>query len=437
MKLRLPALFQRASTRGANSPAVNSAGGAVFVTYGEAPERAAQRHREVLDTIRGEIARKYGVAPEKLEPIFAHLGEPGLPHDVISARADEAVARILEQARKAPAHSNDGADIAAAIAAARDKLSRVDTAGALGGLAAKIAEEEQARRQRLIPLLREKATIERLTYDHEAAQATLRQMLALNPDDVWGWIDLGDLHDTTGASNEALAAYRRSFDAAEHLARADPGNAGWQRDLSVSHERIGDVQRAQGDLAAAQLSFQAALAIRERLAQADPGNAGWQRDLSVSHDRIGDVQKAQGDLAAARLSFQASLAIRERLAQADPGNAGWQRDLSVSHSRIGDVQKAQGDLAAARLSFQASLAIRERLARADPGNAGWQRDLAISFGRLAMVDAGLGAKDDALAGFRRGRDIIARLIEQSPTDATLPGDRAWLDHRIAALSSGR
>jgi hypothetical protein len=28
------------------------------------------------------------------------------------------------------------------------------------------------------------------------------------------------------------------------------------------------------------------------------GNAGWQRDLSVSFNKVGDVQVAQGDLAA-------------------------------------------------------------------------------------------------------------------------------------------
>jgi hypothetical protein len=32
------------------------------------------------------------------------------------------------------------------------------------------------------------------------------------------------------------------------------------------------------------------LAIRERLAQSDPGNAGWQRDLSVSYVNVGNVQ---------------------------------------------------------------------------------------------------------------------------------------------------
>ncbi|MEL4383171.1 tetratricopeptide repeat protein, partial [Shewanella algae] len=82
------------------------------------------------------------------------------------------------------------------------------------------------------------------------------------------------------------------------------------------------------------------LAIAERLAKTDPGNADWQRDLSVTYNRVGDVQQAQGDLSAALTSYQASLAIAERLAKADAGNAGWQRDLSVTYNRVGDVQQA-------------------------------------------------------------------------------------------------
>ena len=41
----------------------------------------------------------------------------------------------------------------------------------------------------------------------------------------------------------------------------------------------------------------------EELAAADPGNAGWQRDLSVSHNKIGDVLTAQGNLAAALAAY--------------------------------------------------------------------------------------------------------------------------------------
>ena len=79
----------------------------------------------------------------------------------------------------------------------------------------------------------------------------------------------------------------------------------------------------------------------------------WQRDLSVSYNRIGDVQVAQGNLSAALTSYQASLAIMDRLAKSDPSNAGWRSDLAVSYSNVGDVQEAQGNLPAALASYQA------------------------------------------------------------------------------------
>ena len=64
----------------------------------------------------------------------------------------------------------------------------------------------------------------------------------------------------------------------------------------MSYNKIGEVLVAQGNLPEALKSYRDGLAIRDRLAKADPGNAGWQRDLSVSYDRVGDVLVAQGNL---------------------------------------------------------------------------------------------------------------------------------------------
>ena len=50
----------------------------------------------------------------------------------------------------------------------------------------------------------------------------------------------------------------------------------------------------------------------KRLAQSDPGNAGWQRDLSVSYEIVGNVQMDQGDLAGALKSYRDGFAITER-----------------------------------------------------------------------------------------------------------------------------
>src|SRR5262249_60111511 len=83
--------------------------------------------------------------------------------------------------------------------------------------------------------------------------------------------------------------------------------------------------------------------IWERLGQADPSSAQAQRDLSVSHERLGDVQLRLGDSKAALAAYQKALEVSLRLAQADPSSAQAQRDLSLSHNKLGDVQMRVGE----------------------------------------------------------------------------------------------
>jgi hypothetical protein len=59
----------------------------------------------------------------------------------------------------------------------------------------------------------------------------------------------------------------------------------------VSFEWIGDVQKAQGDLSGALKSYSDGLAIRGKLAKSDPGNAGWQRDLAVLSAKRAPLEK--------------------------------------------------------------------------------------------------------------------------------------------------
>jgi tetratricopeptide (TPR) repeat protein len=250
-------------------------------------------------------------------------------------------------------------------------------------------------------------------YSHEISLALIR---------------IGDVYIAEGNINSGLKYFRDSLAIADRLAKADPGNAGWQRDLSVSYDRIGDVQVKQGALTDALQSFRDSLAIRDRLAKADPGNAGWQRDLSVSYDRIGDVQVAQGALTDALQSFRDSLAIADRLAKADPGNAGWQRDLSVSFNKIGDVQVKQGALTDALQSFRDSLAIADRLAKADPGNVQWQTDLVASNAKLAL------AGDEPV---RRWNLVVTTLRRLKAEDKLTAEQAMWLPVAEDELAKAR
>ena len=169
----------------------------------------------------------------------------------------------------------------------------------------------------------------------------------------------------------------------------------------------------------------------ERLAKADPSNAGWQRDLSVSYDKVGDVLVAQGNLTEALKSFRDGLAIRERLAKADPDNAGWQRDLSVSYNKVGDVLVAQGNLTEALKSFHDGLAISERLAKADPSNAGWQRDLTVSYEQGRRRAGGAGQPDG-------GAEILPRQPRhQRAAGQGRPQQRGLAARSLGLLRQGR
>ena len=68
------------------------------------------------------------------------------------------------------------------------------------------------------------------------------------------------------------------------------------------------------------MEYRASLAIDEALALKDPTNDGRQRDLSVSHDHVGDVLLENHDAVGALAEYEASLAIFDALASKDPTN---------------------------------------------------------------------------------------------------------------------
>src|SRR5262249_55634767 len=175
-----------------------------------------------------------------------------------------------------------------------------------------------------------------------------------------------------------------------------------------------------GELPGATKTLQSGLGIMERLAKADPTNVGWQRDLSISYGMVGNVLVAQGNLPEALKSLRDGLAIMERLAKADPTNAGRQRDLSVSHIKIGDVLAARGNLPEALKSFRDGLAIGERLAKADPSNVQWRNDLQYTIDRIGGLIYSFFLASD----FAKALDAVDLIIALAPDDLGLHANRA-------------
>ncbi len=234
-----------------------------------------------------------------------------------------------------------------------------------------------------------------------------------------------------GDRRGALAAAQRSRAILEALLKSAPASTDYQRELSVSYEKVGDVLVAQGNLSDALKSYHDALVIRDRLAKSDPRNAGWKDDLAVSYGKVGDVLATQGKLPEALQYYRAELAMAEPLARSDPGNAAVQGHLAVSYERVADVLAEQGNLRDALKSYRDELAIIDRLAKLDPGNASWQRSVSVSENKVGDVLVAQGNLSEALNSYRDGLAIIDRLTKSDPGNASWLSDLSVSDEDVA------
>jgi len=228
---------------------------------------------------------------------------------------------------------------------------------------------------------------------------------------------VGEVLSKANRRVEALNAFRAAFDIRKRLADGVPKNAEFQRDLAVSYERIGDELLMTGEIEEALESYQNALDIRTLLGLEDPENGEWKRDLSVSHEKIGDVHFRIREFDAAKQAYKASLVIRQSLAARDEVNAEIQRDIAVSHAKIGDALREMDLLSEAIEEYHLSLAIRQKLVGSDLGNVRWQIDLIVIL--LKLADSG----DDTRARWATA-DEVARRLE---AEGKLPDDlKRWL-----------
>ena len=74
-----------------------------------------------------------------------------------------------------------------------------------------------------------------------------------------------------GDAAGALAAYEESLPSPASW-RSGQGQHEWQRDVSVSLEKLGDFKLRAGDAAGALAAYEESLAIRRKLVEADKGN---------------------------------------------------------------------------------------------------------------------------------------------------------------------
>lgn len=112
--------------------------------------------------------------------------------------------------------------------------------------------------------------------------------------------------------------------------------------VSVSHDRVGDMLAAQGNRTGALAAYRDSMMIRERLARQDPGNVQWQRDLLASTWKSGTtaLALALADCATAVPQANRALALAEDLTLRDRSGSIRKADLAAARSLSGRVLEA-------------------------------------------------------------------------------------------------
>ena len=200
------------------------------------------------------------------------------------------------------------------------------------------------------------------------AAELLEQLPASHP----GFASVADTearaHLALSQTQRAFGRYQALLQAQQHRAQAEPDRADYQRDLSVSFNKMGDLYRDLGQGELAREAFSNALAISQRLPQAEPDRADYQRDLFVSFERMGDLHlnADQPDLAAQE--FGKSRDIWQRLWEAEPTRADLQRGLVIPLLRLGNLPQPAADAHLTRAwQLLSDLAASGRLNPSDQG----------------------------------------------------------------------
>ena len=206
---------------------------------------------------------------------------------------------------------------------------------------------------------------------------------------------------------------KQALDIDQRLADQDPTNTSAQRDLGISHDRLGDIALQAGDTRRA-THYQAALtspaprrarrhgqhrptrpqrqpqqarrlraanrrqpppasALQDRLrhpsAPRRPRPRQRQRPARPQRQPQRSSVTSRGEPATARpppVTTPARARHRQRLADQDPTNATAQRDLSVGHNKLGDLARKPATAPRRPAPLPTPLDILQRLADQDP-----------------------------------------------------------------------
>ena len=232
---------------------------------------------------------------------------------------------------------------------ALEQYNAGDEAGALVILDDLRAARDLAAAQRIAQLALD--AWERQKLPIEDVRARYQEITTLDPVGFWNWWELARLYSLSGETAKALSAITTGQRVATD-----------NEQKSAAALKLGDYQKANGDIASAAASYTQALDLARSI---DATGTGVHRNVFRGHIKLGTASLELGDTEKALDNYRESLALAVQQDAAGAGDGSIQADIALAHEHVGEAYLRMGDLAAASKSFDDGMRCQRRL-KSDP-----------------------------------------------------------------------
>ena len=233
----------------------------------------------------------------------------------------------------------------------------------------------------------------------------------------------------------------KSAEILTRLAAGRPDDTDIATRLATCQCRMGTLMNRKGDSRAALDSLRQCAAAREILAKRDPANALWQRNLMMAYGNMGSTLGGPftsnlGEPREAAIYYGKALAIAERMHEADPENRTAEIDTAAALLRLGSLPPDPGQEATALARIRQARTILERLRQADPQSVSIAHQLSVAYEYAGHRLMDLHRPAAAIAEFRKSLEIADEDLHAHPDDTPAHSqalaDEQGLAHAMAA-----
>jgi len=240
---------------------------------------------------------------------------------------------------------------------------------------------------------------------------------------------LGEVDNTRGNLDAALAQYKKAAATTEELLKRNPGKAQQIFDHAQSVFWVGYIAWQRGDAAEAKKYFTQYKDYADQLVAIDPENEDWLAEVDYANSNLGTLAMDRGEAAEAEAYFEKSLEVSSRLAASHPEDSERLASLGQSFAWLADSLHRQVKLRAARSARLSEIGLYTKWLDEQPSDVKILGAMSVARYRLAQIELAAGNLGTAREQVVLAASLADQRIDADP-DSTEAADRASVAYSL-------